>query len=181
MSDDIEIGQSTYWPCTGVTITPLAAGGLPDYDHTGVHVFDPPITLAYAHRTHTPKLDQPLTTGYRPEPALLGFTAARDYRDTQALDRLAAELAQPRIVAVQIRTPQPDGPDLFLLIARWLSVPNEEWPQTAPDAPSTLVAIGKALPATTPHPWPGLDSGVQLGNAAVLFRFVHTPDARGAA
>ncbi|WNI20355.1 hypothetical protein [Actinacidiphila sp. ITFR-21] len=169
--DDTETSTSDYAPCTGVTLTPVGADGLPDHDRATTHTFDPPITLAYALQ------DEHM-------PPLVGLTAAADHPDPAALDRLGRDFRQlDTLAVVEIRTPQQDedAPDLFMLFVRWQPAAEDSWPETDPDAPSVLLAVGNALPATTSHPWPGLDGLVQVGNTALLFRYVEAPADQGAA
>lgn len=184
--DEIETSISDYSPCTGITLTPLGEDGLPDHDRTRAHHFDPPITLAYAHRTRVPAIGETASSPRQDEqlPPLVGFTAPLDHPDQDALQRVSRDFRQfDTVVVVEARTPQQEEehPDLFLLFTRWQPVMEEEWPDAGPDAPSTLLAVGKTLPARIPHPWPGLEGGVKPGNSAVLFTFVEAPADQGAA
>ncbi|WP_284576706.1 hypothetical protein [Streptomyces sp. 2P-4] len=176
--DDVETSPTLYRPATAIRVTPYTDTGAPDLDRAVRFRFDDhPLTATYAYRRRLPPLTAPPFTHPETLPALVGFTAPRDHPDPDTLDALTAHFRTLDAYAtVDTWSPDGNGSWLYTLITCWQHVTEDSWPDLDPGTPHRLIAIGKALPAPRPYPWPApVEWGIQAGHAVVLAA-EHVPD-----
>lgn len=154
--DDEEQWPTTGTPCDVVRVTPFDADGDPVHDRATVVHFTQPVTLGYTPRwSRVIRSEATHALEGQRLPGLLAIAAPDDQPAPAAIAELAHVLEERRGNRFSIDTWSLTDAGLWVytLVPCWQDVFPENWPPHHCPALRTL-AVGHALPARGPYPWP---------------------------